>query len=69
MHLYKGIFFFENNQKYVFNSDFESFFGCSLRELGISFHSLAPVKRAFFEFQVLRVLCKSYRRLLEVEER
>ena len=34
------------------------FFGSSLRELGISFHNLAPIlEKAFFVFQVLKLLC------------
>ena len=37
------------------------FFGSSLRELGISFHSLAPIlEKVFFVFQVLKLLCKDF---------
>ena len=37
------------------------FFGSSLRELGISFHNLASIlEKAFFVFQVLKLLWKSF---------
>ena len=37
------------------------FFGSSLRELSISFQKLAPIlEKAFFLFQVLKLLCKRF---------
>ena len=49
------------SSNYILNFVFEQFFGSSLREHGISFYSSAPIlEKAFFVFQVLRVLYRNY---------